>query len=430
MGDATKIGISSMNAAPEPITKTCSDEEIPVRHRRLTRCFIPSNIAHGKPVPDAKKAAARKHLAFRASIYLKMCENPLTDDEIQTRDQELLHHIPLMARKLVSDFLSQKMSAPRIVATAKICKVLASEASIIAFAPLRIHSILRCLLMPFSESFLSDHISILKGSAPELAELVTCSVVRDNSQYRLFHSTNRFLMYILQFVHDTHSSDVTPAEKAELPSTYNPLKTGHAYYFRADGKRIRFARDLHGEIRRKSKSDYDDRPNTGVCSKMYPMLGKGSTFMFCWICPSHGHCYGFQMISGSEGRKDPCYSLYCYKEKAPENIFYDFACGLEEYCLNREAGYFHDSMFYHDLFHGYKHKCSTVYHSGRINGLHSINTSICEQFNAYMQCIKATAKHMSQVHFMFFTQFFIHRWNVKKRLRFSTLLNAAKNFTI
>ena len=69
------------------------------------------------------------------------------------------------------------MSAPRIVATAKICKVLASEASIIAFAPLRIHSILRCLLMLFSESFLSDHISILKGSASELAELVTCSVV-------------------------------------------------------------------------------------------------------------------------------------------------------------------------------------------------------------------------------------------------------------
>ena len=92
-----------MNAAPEPITKTCSDDKIPVRHRRLTRCFIPSNIAHGKPVHDAKKAAAKKHLAFRASIYLKMCENPLTDDEIQTRDQELLHHIPLIARELVSD---------------------------------------------------------------------------------------------------------------------------------------------------------------------------------------------------------------------------------------------------------------------------------------------------------------------------------------
>ena len=89
---------------------------------------------------------------------------------------------------------------------------------------------------------------------------------------------------------------------------------------------------------------------------MYPVLGKGSIFMFGRICQSHVHSYGYHMISGSECRKDRCYSLNCNKEKAPE-FFFAFACGLKKYCLDREAGYFHDSMFYHDLFHGYKYNC-------------------------------------------------------------------------
>ena len=43
-------------------------------------------------------------------------------------------------------------------------------------------------------------------------------------------------------------------------------------------------------------------------------------------------------MNGSEGRKDPACSLYNHLEVAPEIVYYDFACSLKEYCMNREAG--------------------------------------------------------------------------------------------
>ena len=82
------------------------------------------------------------------------------------------------------------------------------------------------------------------------------------------------------------------------------------------------------EIDRKKTSkrdNFDDDPDK-LCSKSFPVVSKrGTTYLFLWFCAAHGHCYGFHMIPGSEGRKDAANSLYCYLEKAPETIFYDFA---------------------------------------------------------------------------------------------------------
>ncbi|WAR12427.1 hypothetical protein MAR_026607 [Mya arenaria] len=36
------------------------------------------------------------------------------------------------------------------------------------------------------------------------------------------------------------------------------------------------------------------------------------------------------------GRKDPAASLYSHLVKPSSDVFYDFACNLQEYCLNRE----------------------------------------------------------------------------------------------
>ena len=66
-------------------------------------------------------------------------------------------------------------------------------------------------------------------------------------------------------------------------------------------------------------------------------------------------------MNGSEGRIDPDGSLYDHLEVAPEIIYYEFACNLEEYCMNREAGYFKNTQFFDDIFHGYNHTCSKIY---------------------------------------------------------------------
>ena len=130
-------------------------------------------------------------------------------------------------------------------------------------------------------------------------------------------------------------------------------------------------------------------------------------------------------MNGSEGRKDPACSLYNHLEVAPEIIYYNFACSLEEYCMNREAGYFKNKQFFYDIFHGYNHTCSKIYSSKNLIHLNSVNSSICEQFNSYLQCIKSSAKQMSQEHFMFFLQYMIRLWNEKKKKSFMKKLNIA-----
>ena len=130
-------------------------------------------------------------------------------------------------------------------------------------------------------------------------------------------------------------------------------------------------------------------------------------------------------MNGSERRKDPACSLCNHLEVVPEVIYCDFACSLEEYCMNREAGYFKDTQFFYDIFHGYNHTCSKIYSSKNLIHLNSVNSSICKQFNSYLQCIKSFAKQMSQEYFMFFLQYMIRLWNEKKKKSFVKKLNIA-----
>ena len=172
--------------------------------------------------------------------------------------------------------------------------------------------------------------------------------------------------------------------------------------------------DVAGQ--KKTRGNYDDPPDAHEqCSKLFPSVSFGGFgYMFLWFCPIHGHTYGFHLIEGGEGQKDPFCSLYKYMEEMPEEIFYDAACMLSEYCLNREPELFKNTRFWHDLFHSIGHKCGMNFKSGRVLGLDGINSEICEQVNGYLQCVKYTASHLSQEHFVFFLQFFLYLMNKEK----------------
>ena len=129
-------------------------------------------------------------------------------------------------------------------------------------------------------------------------------------------------------------------------------------------------------------------------SQMYPLVTMD--ICFCFFCPIHGHCYGFHFDNCREGRKDPFSVMYKYMETPPEKIFYDFACGLHEYCLNREPDFFKNTCFGHDIFHFINHTCGINFKSGRVLGLEGINSEICEQVNSYLQCVKYTSSHLSR----------------------------------
>ena len=55
--------------------------------------------------------------------------------------------------------------------------------------------------------------------------------------------------------------------------------------------------------------------------------------MFLWFFPNHGHWYGFHIVDRKEDQNDLAYSLYIHLPQAPEILFYDFMCGLQEHCL-------------------------------------------------------------------------------------------------
>ena len=163
-------------------------------------------------------------------------------------------------------------------------------------------------------------------------------------------------------------------------------------------------------------ANYDEQPVVdGVCNKKFPRVyTAGFGYLFLWFCPIHGHAYGFHLIQGGEGCKDPFASLYKYLETPPKDAFYDFVCQLSEYCLNREPDLFKKTRFWHDHFHAIGHQCGVCFKSGRVSGLKGRNIEICEQVNAFLQCIKYAAAHLSQEYLTFFLQFFLYILNKEK----------------
>ena len=167
------------------------------------------------------------------------------------------------------------------------------------------------------------------------------------------------------------------------------------------------------QMTKKKNANFNDFSEVDqACRKMFPRMSRsGFGYLFLWFCPVHGHSYGFHLISGGESRKDPFCSLFKYCQTMPEHMYYDFACQLSEYCLNREPELFKSTRFWHDLFHFMGHLCGINFKSGRILGQEGVNTEICEQVNSFLQCIQYTGPHLSQDHFTFFLQFFLYLMN-------------------
>ena len=230
-----------------------------------------------------------------------------------------------------------------------------------------------------------------------------------------------FLKYLIDRVEAVHYKDPNPTEVKEIANSYDP-RTGTAYYFTERGNQLRemptYQTDIENQRRNKNRREGADSVDEEQCRKKYPLVSFGGySYILLWFCPLHGHSYGFHLIDGAEGRKDPFCSLVKYMEQMPEELYYDFACSLSEYCLNREPDLFKNTRFWHDLFHAIGHICGINFKSTKVEGLDGVNSEICEQVNSYLQCIKYTGAHLSQEHFVFFLQFFLYLLNKEKTER-------------
>jgi hypothetical protein len=228
-----------------------------------------------------------------------------------------------------------------------------------------------------------------------------------------------FLLQMVELTISIHEKDrPTLTSPRPIPGSYNPTE-GCAYYFHKHGCQVR---ELpHYEVGEEIASGQD------ACRKMYPKISMGGFgYMFLYFCPEHGHCYGFHLIKSSEGRKDPFYPLLKYKKTPPTDLYYDNACQLCEYSLNREPEYCKNIRFWHDLFHSFTHKgCGHVFKSKRVHDLLGVNSEVCEQFNAYIQCVKYTACKMTKSNFMLYVQFMVYLWNLRKTANYQNMYNIA-----
>jgi Kyakuja-Dileera-Zisupton transposase len=136
--------------------------------------------------------------------------------------------------------------------------------------------------------------------------------------------------------------------------------------------------------------------------------------VFTWFC-KHGICYAFFILPNAEGRDEAYSFLVCYFRVAPKYIIYDFACSLQEYCLNRLPYFFKDTAFMVDNFHWHNHSaCARSFNLSLYRSLGHINSQIAEQCNSALQKIKPCVSQMKQVAFMTTMRLFLDAWNRKK----------------
>lgn len=399
-GDGTHIGISQRRVNITPVDKADSDELLTPRHKRYDRVLLP----YCQGVDNELVRQARSHLRNTCNRYLSQ-ESSEGDDLVRQNDN-LLSVCPQDARctNFIKTFVDGDLPADYKQAVAKFLQLLSCDAALSTVIPFTFHA-----------SVTAAATNMLLGKSPTESFDLFCPQLGEAVQKAC--DTNRvslgnFLLYLLDFINSVHASDPTIPDAIPLPNTYNPA-SGVAYYFTPSGNQVR---QIPTYSVNSSNNNFDDNPcDAERCNKQYGKVSLGGwTYLFLWFCPLHGHCYGFHIINGAEGRKDPTFSLLRYKPKAPRELFYDFACSFNEYCLNRVPDFFRNTRFWHDVFHGVTHVCGKNFKSRRIPGLISFNTEICEQFNSFLQCIKYTGTHMSQPHFCFFVQFMIYIWNTKK----------------
>ena len=372
--DGTKLGVNFKDCCVSPIetaTKSASDRF--VQTRRHDRCFLCNRsereedkriyAAHRSNLGDvsvaAKKGIASEHAAVAS----------------------LRGVIPVSCLSAFDIMISSPDASIR-KAFAMVFHLLNFDCAVDTIIPFR-----HCDdILDSIKNATTDRLIILcrkmRTYSYELSHLI--ELLLNASDELVLNSCLSLLSYCTEFVKVTHLNDVEADPSVPILSSYNPPKFGRAYYFSNHGCQIREMRRFPIDGINKT-AIFDDAPDIR-CEKRFPQVSKtGSSYLVLWFCPEHGHCFGFHIIPGSEGRKDPAASLYTHLETAPDTILYDFACSLSEYCKNREAGFFRSSQFYHDVFHGYTHKCSSAFRCEKLAGFSKVNTSICEQFNSFIK---------------------------------------------
>lgn len=161
-------------------------------------------------------------------------------------------------------------------------------------------------------------------------------------------------------------------------------------------------------------ADREPPRGSGSCNHGFHATGARTGGVFTWFC-QHGVCYGFYIIPNAEGRNEAFSFLTCFFKHAPRVVVYDFACSLQEYCLNRAPAFFKDTLFLVDKFHWNNHTaCSYGYCMELYDRWRMLNSQIAEQCNSALRKIKSALSMMRQDNYMTALRLYLHAWNEGK----------------
>lgn len=418
-GDGTMLGILYRHANFEPIERPTSSEHVTSSHRRTERQFF-NYPKHCKAEVKKEKRMARDDLQYfilKNTNKLNSIKKP-TEKKMRTterteeeRKKNILLHVSKACENIMKSFINCSPSYDTIRCLAEIFKVFVTDKPVSSLINYRFVG----QLSDISEKNINGEYCSY--------ETLTCDLFDAARKNNEMTDVITFVKYLLKKLYDVHADD-----PSTIPITYvdnyNPEKSGRAYYFTKHGGQCR-------QMPKYSERDKCDDNNVNAdCKKhSYAQSSKsGTTYTYFIFDPLHyGHCYGFHLIN-NEGPKDAFAPVFLYMEEAPAEYFCDNSCILEEYALNREPSFWLCCRFWHDIFHGYHHKCPYTYNSRRIPKLSRVNTEICEQFNSFIKKIEFSGRAMSQCRFIFYLQFFIHQWNEMKRKNYEKQLNMVKKF--
>jgi hypothetical protein len=397
--DGTHLGITAkqMIKLKKPVTSEDKEEIALPLHKRNDRLFL-------------KDDEAREYLLFQAKRALgeaKEIPEKYTGASLLYNNQNLTTQLNSLQKPgivaMMVNFLNRERHC--VNSCAQIFKLLCSsnKSSLTAIFPFAFHKHLQDVCAEFLAG--RGTAKDLRGVRKYLPPAATLLEAYKKAQKPMQEAVN-FLLQLLELTTGIHEKDrETDTPEKHIEGTYNP-SDGCAFYFHKHGCKVRELPKY--EVGDESYTKHD-------CKKLYPKISMGGYgYMFLYFCPEHGHCYGFHLIMSSEGRKDAFYPLLKYKLTPPTDLFYDNACQFSEYSLNREPWYAKFIRFWHDIFHSFTHKCGDAFKSKRVEGLQGVNSEICEQFNAYIQCVKYTSCKMVLNHFMLYVQFMVYLWNRRK----------------
>ena len=172
-----------------------------------------------------------------------------------------------------------------------------------------------------------------------------------------------------------------------------------------------------GLVRHRPKYERDKEKDTSNCRHQFISGSHGSKptgGIFTWFC-QHGVCYPFDIIPNAEGRNEAFSFLLKYFKVAPKVVIYDFACSLQDYCLNRQPEHFRDTMFLVDRFHWFNHvSCARSYNLSLYSEFMYLNSQIAAQCNSALTRIKCSVSQMKQTTFMSNISLFLEMWNQRK----------------